>query len=260
MDIGNEGVVTVQQGLLAHCFAFAAKLASTLGFEDDESYFTKRSEILLSYLDTKLWIADKNAYIDGWSEEKGYSKTISVQTHTILELYGLIRNEDRRNLVLEKLLGNNSDWLQPGSPFMLFYLFEVRHSFGYDQDIINDIRERWGMMLRYDSSTCWEVFPGFYENARTRSYCHSWSSAPGYIFIKYLLGLTPSGNGFEEMTLKIPETDLSWCEGSIPTPFGKIDVWWSMENGNKQFRAIVPEEIRITDCTDGSWIITIERI
>lgn len=260
MDIGNEGVVTVQQGLLAHCFEFAAKLASTLGFEDDESYFLKNSEVLLNYLEQKLWSSEKNGYVDGWSKQNGYSKTISVQTHTILELYGLIRDENRRNLILEKLLGDSSDWLQPGSPFMLFYLFEIRHSYGFDQDIIRDIRERWGMMLRYDSSTCWEVFPGFYENARTRSYCHSWSSAPGYIFIKYLLGLTPSGNGFSEMTLKIPETDLSWCEGSIPTPFGKIDVWWSVENGIRQFRAVVPEEIRITDCTDGSWSISIERI
>ena len=260
MDITNEGVVTVQQGLLAHCFTFAAKIAATLGFEEDEVYFTEKSELLLNYLEQKLWMPEKNAYVDGWSKENGYSKTISVQTHTILELYGLIRNEDRRNLVLEKLLGDSSNWLQPGSPFMLFYLFEIRHSYGFDQNIINDIRERWGMMLRYDSSTCWEVFPGFYENARTRSYCHSWSSAPGYIFIKYLLGLTPSSTGFEDMTLKIPETDLQWCEGSIPTPFGKIDVWWSVENEVKQFRAVVPEEIRITDCTDGSWAITIERI
>jgi len=260
MDIGNEGVVTVQQGLLAHCFSFAKRLAATLGFKEDEASFGDREEQLLNYLDEKLWLTNKDAYADGWTREKGYSKTVSVQTHAILELYGLIRDEKRRNNVLAKLLGDYSDWIQPGSPFMLFYLFEIRHSYGYDSDIVRDIKDRWGMMLRYDSSTCWEVFPGFYENARTRSYCHSWSSVPGYIFIKYILGLTPSEKGFSGMTLKVPEVDLEWCEGSIPTPFGKIDVWWSKENNCKSFRARIPEGIQITDRTDGSWEISIERI
>ncbi len=260
MDIGNEGVVTVQQGLLAHCFGFAKRLAANLGLEDDRTLFSEAEDSLLNYMDEKLWLPDKAAYADGWTRGKGYSTTISVQTHSILELYGLIRDENRRNSVLGRLLGDSSDWIQPGSPFMFFYLFEIRHSYGYDADIIKDIKDRWGMMLRYNSSTCWEVFPGFYENSRTRSYCHSWSSAPGYIFIKYILGLTPSDKGFREMTLKIPEVDIEWCEGSIPTPYGKIDISWSVEKGIKHFRAVVPEGIRINDLTDGSWKISIERI
>ncbi len=260
MDIGNEGVVTVQQGLLAHCFGFAKRLAEILGFENDAVLFEKTEELLLNYMDDKLWLQEKGAYSDGWNRDKGYSKTISIQTHTILELYGLIRNDNRRRIVLDKLLTDHSDWVQPGSPFMLFYLYEIRHSYGYDADIIKDIKDRWGIMLRYDSSTCWEVFPGFYENARTRSYCHSWSSSPGYIFIKYMLGLSPSAKGFSEMILKIPEVNLDWCEGSIPTPYGKIDIWWSKENNIKTIRARIPKEIIVSDSTDGTWEITIERI
>jgi len=260
MDIANEGVVTVQQGLLAHCFGFAKRLAATLGFEKDEMDFAAKEELLLDYMDEKLWLKEKSAYSDGWTPKKGHSKTISMQTHTILELFGLIRDDHRRNEVLGKLLDDSNGWVKPGSPFMLFYLFEIKHTFGYDQSIIDEIRERWGMMLRYDSSTCWEVFPGFYENARTRSYCHSWSSAPGYVFIKYMLGLTPSDRGFGTMNLKVPKTDLEWCEGSIPTPYGRIDVWWTKENGKKSFKARVPDDIRINDMSDGSWAITIERI
>ncbi|MDX1358515.1 MAG: hypothetical protein R3232_06780, partial [Clostridia bacterium] len=260
MDISNEGVVTVQQGLLAHCFGFASRLAATLGFSEDSSKFEQIQTCLLDYMDEKLWLHDKEAYTDGWTGKKGYSTTVSMQTHTILELYGCIRDEGRRSIVIEKLLSGSPDWIKPGSPFMLFYLFEVRHGYGYDMDILNDIRKRWGTMLRYDSSTCWEVFPGFYENARTRSYCHSWSSAPGYIFIKYMLGLTLSEKGFMEMILRIPEVDLEWCEGSIPTPFGRVDIWWSKEKGNKYFRAVVPDGIRIVDMTDGTWRIEIERI
>ena len=259
MDIGNSGVITAQQGLLAHCFEFTAEMARKLGKTKDAEVFHAKADLLLSFLDEKLWLEEKGAYTDGWTAERGYSKTISMQTHVILELYGLIRREDRRNLVLEKILGDHGDWLEPGSPFMLFYLFEIQHSYNYDNRILDTIRDRWGMMLRYDSSTCWEVFPGFYENARTRSYCHSWSSAPGYIFIKYILGLTPSAAGFSEMVLSVPDVDLEWCEGSIPTPKGKVYVYWSKENGIKKFRAKVPEGIHISDRTDGSWDITLEK-
>ncbi|MBN1623593.1 MAG: alpha-L-rhamnosidase N-terminal domain-containing protein [Clostridia bacterium] len=259
MDIGNSGVVTAQQGLLAHCFEFGARMAQKLGFHDDVQNCTRKAEKLLEYLENHLWLEDKQAYADGWTKEEGFAKTLSMQTHVMLELYGLLRNKARRQIVLGKLLQGQEGWLEPGSPFMLFYLFEILHRNGYDIRILDEIRDRWGMMLRYDSSTCWEVFPGFYENSRTRSYCHSWSSAPGYVFIKYILGLVPIEQGFSKMSLSIPETDLEWCEGSIPTPYGKIYVYWSKTGNYKKFRAVVPIGIEISDETDGSWDITLER-
>ncbi len=259
MDIGNSGVVTAQQGLLAHCYEVGADMAAKSGSHQDEMNFRQKAALLLEYLENNLWLEDKQAYADGWTEENGFSKTLSMQTHVMLELYGLIRNNERREVILNKLLNGAEGWLEPGSPFMLFYLFEILGRNGFYNRILDEIRDRWGMMLRYDSSTCWEVFPGFYENSRTRSYCHSWSSAPGYVFIKYILGLTPSEQGFSKMVMSVPETNLEWCEGSIPTPFGKIYVYWSKVGEHKKFRAVLPEGIEISDQTDGTWEITLER-
>ena len=64
--------------------------------------------------------------------------------------------------------------------FLLYYLYGVLAQMGNLERVIRDMEKRWGEMLRYDSTTCWEVFPGFYENARTRSYCHAWSSATSF--------------------------------------------------------------------------------
>ncbi|MBN2558828.1 MAG: alpha-L-rhamnosidase N-terminal domain-containing protein [Clostridia bacterium] len=247
MDIGNEGVVTAQHGLLAHCFRIAAKLASLAGRGGDIPFYERYERLLLSYMNENLWDGEKGGFIDGWTRENGPSKTISMQTNIMLELYGLISDVAKRESVLSRLLGPHEGWLEPGSPFMLFYLFEIWHRHGMDAGILREIKERWGMMLRYDSSTCWEVFPGFYENSRTRSYCHSWSSAPGYIFIKYFLGLTPTGRGFSEMELNIPDIGLEWCEGSIPTPFGMITIYWSKENGPLRYRARIPRGINIVE-------------
>jgi alpha-L-rhamnosidase len=217
-------------------------------------------EKLLSYIDHQLWLEDKCEFVDGYTDEYGLSKTVGMQTHIMLYKYDLIIDGKKKGIIKEKLFNKPAHWLDVGSPFMLFYLFDIWHGEQKDQDILEEIRNRWGMMLRYDSSTCWEVFPGFYENSRTRSYCHSWSSAPGYVFIKYILGFTPIEQGYKKIELHIPAVDLLWCEGSIPTPLGRIDVRWSKENNKKVFYAKVPKGIEIEEYNNESWKINIERI
>ncbi len=259
MDIGNEGVVTAQHGLLAHCCKIAADLAKIVGRNDEVEKFNEKRELLLSYLDEFLWDENRGGFFDGWEEGKGYSKTVSVQTNTLLEQYGLIEDKKKREMVIKSLKGDREGWVEPGSPFIFFYLFEVWHKYGMDKKIIEEIREKWGMMLRYDSTTCWEVFPGFYENSRTRSYCHSWSSSPGYIMIKYILGMVPVDKGFARMKIDIPETDIEWAEGSIPTPLGRVDIYWSRVDGKRKFRARLPKDIEVMEEKFDDWDITLER-
>ncbi|MCK5811479.1 MAG: alpha-L-rhamnosidase N-terminal domain-containing protein [Clostridiales bacterium] len=258
MDIYNQGVMTAQQGLLTHCFDIFLKMAKRLNKE--ENLFTEYKERLLTYLDTKLWLEDDKEFADGYTVEHGLSKTVGMQTHVMLFKYDLIKDNVKKEIVLKKILDKPKHWLDVGSPFMLFYLFDIYNKQGENQRILNEIRNIWGMMLRYDSSTCWEVFPGFYENSRTRSYCHSWSSSPGYVFIKYLLGFSPIEEGFNKILLKIPDVDIKWCEGSIPTPHGRIDVRWSRENNQQVFHAKVPKTIEIVTQINDNWNITIERI
>ncbi len=259
MDIHNQGVMTAQQGLLAYCFEIFEKMALRL-HKEEVNLFNEEKLRLLTYLDKKLWLEEKQEFVDGYTHKYGLSKTVGMQTHVMLYQYNLIKDERKKEIVLRKILNKPNHWIDVGSPFMLFYLFNIYNKQGNTQRILDEIRNRWGMMLRYDSSTCWEVFPGFYENSRTRSYCHSWSSSPGYVFIKYLLGFLPIEEGFNKISLKIPDVDIKWCEGSIPTPHGRIDVRWRKENNKKMFYAKVPKTIEIIEEINDNWIIKIERI
>jgi len=259
MDIHNEGVMTAQQGILAHCFKILKKMAIKLNKKEVDTYDVYIGK-LLNYIDEKLWLKETSEFVDGYTEKYGLSKTVGLQTHLILYRYNLIIDNKKRDIVKKRLFNKPNHWLDVGSPFMLFYLFEIWHEENKDQEIIDEIRNRWGMMLRYDSSTCWEVFPGFYENSRTRSYCHSWSSSPGYVFIKHILGFTPIESGFSRVKINIPEVDILWCEGSIPTPYGRIDVRWSKENNKNIFYAKVPKQIVIENTNNKNWEIKIERI
>lgn len=122
---------------------------------------------------------------------------------------------------------------------------------------MEDIRERWQGMMRYDCTTCWEVFPGFYEVGRTRSYCHSWSASPVYFFGKYVLGIHPREQAFQRVEILLPEVDIEWCEGSVPTPYGAIRVSWSREDNKRICQVVAPKAIIVETPTDTDWDIRV---
>lgn len=260
MDISNHCVSTAYQGLLAWCFEKGAWLSDlmqegTAGSTDEKNvgrYYREDAEefrhtavILRSYLHDVLWDDGRKAYRDGWSPEGGLSKTFSVQTHAMLLLYDGIGDDERKAFAEGYLLDCPEDFVQAGSPFMLYYLYEALAALGRKKEIFDDIRFRWGEMVRYETTTCWEVFPGFYENSRTRSYCHAWSTAPALLMQKYLLGITSEAEGWRKISFSLPQTELSWCRGAIPTPHGPIYVDW-----DKTIRKIlikVPAMIEISE-------------
>lgn len=259
MDIHNHGVVTGQQAILAYCYKLSENYANNLGFVQDAREFSEIRQRLLQYIDHSLWDADQKVYLDGWSPEYGYSKTVSIQTHSLLVLYDAIVDNEKQNLTQQYLLNPPNDFLDVGSPFILFYLYEVWAKSGRTSRIFKDMKTRWNNMLRYDSTTCWEVFPGFYDVNRTRSYCHSWSSSPVYFLNRYVLGVGIGENNFRKIVVSVPDMDLEWCEGSIPTPHGVIHVRWSRENNNKFYWIAVPPEIEVIADQGFDWDISIEK-
>lgn len=245
-DISNRGVVTAQQGLLAMTCRWMAEAAGQFDDQPDiqAAVYEDAAARLIASLHSLLWSEEKQAFIDGISRERGESTTCSMQTHVLL-LWADVLDEQRREQVAARVLDRPSDWVQIGSPFLSFYLYEVWARLGKHQEILDSIRGEWGMMLRHGSTTCWETFPGFHQNRLTRSYAHGWSAAPAYVFARQLLGIESVGVGFDQVRLLIPETDVDWAEGSIPTVHGRMDVSWERSPERTIFRLTAPESIRI---------------
>ena len=223
----------------------------------DAQKFTDTAKLLRRYLSQVLWDDTRKAYRDSWSPETGLSKTFSIQTHMLLLLYHAIEEPERRALVTEYVQNRPVDFLDVGSPFMLYYLYEAWAQLGVCDPIMEDIKHRWGEMLRYETTTCWEVFPGFYENSRTRSYCHAWSTAPAMLMQKYLLGIRRESEGFKDVSFCFPNTGLRWCRGSIPTPFGVIYMDWNKDIG--EFLLRIPEEIKLHGDEPDGFHVTIQK-
>lgn len=257
MDIDNEAVVTGQQGILGYCYKLAAQFAERLGDETAGRAFREIRKRLLRYIDEKLWDQEKQCYLDGWMPGVGFSATKSIQTHVFLYLYDAILSGEKRKKTENYLIDPPDDFVKAGSPFMLYYYYECLIRLGREESVLEDIKERWGEMLHYDSTTCWEVFPGFYENSRTRSYCHSWSAAPVIFMLEQTLGIQREDEGFRKIRLKEPTGGGGWCRGSMPTPYGRIKAQW--ERKKKRYTLWLPDAIEADISRLPGWQVEIQK-
>lgn len=257
LDIHNYGVVTGQQAVLAYCYGIGAEFALKENSEKDRKEFLELKHRLLKYIDEKMWDEEKLAYRDGWSPEYGFSETFSIQSHVLLYLYDGITDEKKRKITEGYFQKLPDYFIKAGSPFMLSYLYSCMIKNGQTEEVFHDICIRWGEMIHYDSTTCWEVFPGFYENSRTRSYCHSWSAFPAVLCLEQMLGVKRIERGWKKIKIEVPEKMGNWCRGAVPTPFGVIRAWWEREE--KTYRLQLPEGIEIDGKDLNGWKLEVER-
>ncbi|MGI2294571.1 family 78 glycoside hydrolase catalytic domain [Paenibacillus sp. GXUN7292] len=256
MDIPYVGVGTAQHGALAYCCSLGADMAERLGKQEDAAKYRAIAAKMRAALKQHLWIEKEQAFIDGRYRDGEMSKTYSHQTHVLLYLFEALDGELQSKLE-ERLLNPPEHWISVISPFMSFYLFDVWQRMGKMDRIIERIKLVWGAMVRQGSTTAWETYPN------TRSFAHAWSAAPCYVLGKHLLGVKRLADGFASIEFELPVLDsIDWAEGSIPTPFGRIDAAWSREDGKRQMIVTVPEAIEVHQqaAEKAGWQIEIKRV
>jgi alpha-L-rhamnosidase len=74
---------------------------------------------------------------------------------------------------------------------------------------------------------------------------HAWTSYPGYLFQKYILGIQPTSGGFATFDVR-PETGgLTFAEGAVPTVKGLISTRWEKSaDGHFSLSVHVPPNAR----------------
>jgi hypothetical protein len=86
--------------------------------------------------------------------------------------------------------------------------------------VVNDLA-RYRPMLEENKAN-WESFT-FGKGIEVN---HAWTSYPGYLFQKYILGIQPTSGGFATFDVR-PKTDgLTFAEGAVPTVKGLITTRW----------------------------------
>lgn len=107
--------------------------------------------------------------------------------------------------------------------------------------------DHWRNMMATDLTT-WPEEPYL-----ARSYCHAWSATPIYELLSEVLGVTPGAAGWKRVNIRPTVWDLTWAEGSVPTPFGNVHVRWDVVGESLQLSATGPSDVPITvHMPDGS--------
>jgi alpha-L-rhamnosidase len=98
---------------------------------------------------------------------------------------------------------------------------------------------RYRFMLEANQAN-WESFnPGGGEAN------HAWTSYPGYLFQKYILGIQPTSGGFATFDVRPDTGGLAFAEGIVPTVKGDINTRWEKNSDGRFLLSVkVPANTR----------------
>ncbi|MDL4774420.1 alpha-L-rhamnosidase C-terminal domain-containing protein [Actinomadura xylanilytica] len=100
---------------------------------------------------------------------------------------------------------------------------------GRDASGLDLIRTFWGHQLAQDpGSTFWEhMQPDGTPNLKQfSSLAHGWAAGPTVTLSTRVLGVRPTAAGYSSFAVVPFAGDLTWAEGTVPTPHGGIEASW----------------------------------
>lgn len=146
-------------------------------------------------------------------------------------LYDIVDDATKRNIVDSVMENNKIDPIT--TPYMRFYELEALCMMGRQTQVLQEIRNYWGGMLREGATSFWEKYIpseqgtehlAMYGRPYGKSLCHAWGASPVYLLGRYFLGIQPTQPGYATWEARPNLADLEWMEGRVPTPNGIIHI------------------------------------
>ena len=235
----KRGTLCFEQILLMKAMETMAVCAQLLGI--DKNDYHKKSEALREKINQTFWSNDEKAYYHA-IEDGQMNKQVTKFPNMFAILYGLSHEDQRRDIMQSVML--NPDVAPITTPYMRFYELEVLCMDGLHTQVLKEMRDYWGGMLREGATSFWEKYVpteqgtqhlAMYGRPYGKSLCHAWGASPVYLLGKYYLGVKPTKPGYKEYEVRPALGDLEWMEGDVPTPHGMIHV--SMDRRQIKVRA-----------------------
>ena len=180
--------------------------------------------------------ADTNvgALIFNMLDERKAARIISHLTNKLGSEFGTLTSEYKDNPYMAQYI----------SPYVMANETIGRFNYNDGKGALDLIRKAWGNMLKY-GPTPWEEIGinGKPENPRSIAagqgsgflgLAHAWSTAVPALSM-YVIGVTPSADGYSRYIISPNTEDIEWAQGKVPVPGGYISVRWKKEKNNKSF-------------------------
>ena len=194
------------------------------------SGYRVKAEALRKKIKETFWSDELKAFFHA-IEEGTLNRQITKFPNMFAILYGLADEEERRDIMQSVML--NRDIPAITTPYMRFYELETLLIDGHHGQVLKEIRDYWGGMLREGATSFWEKYNpeesgaehlAMYGRPYGKSLCHAWGASPVYLLGKYYLGVRPTKPGYEEFEVRPNLSNLEWITGDVPTPNGIIHV------------------------------------
>ncbi|MBQ2209400.1 MAG: alpha-rhamnosidase [Prevotella sp.] len=224
----KRGTLCFEQILFMKAMETMATCAKLLGIKSD---YRVKSEVLRNKIKQTFWSYEQQAYLHA-IEDGQMNRQITKFPNMFAILYGLSYEEERREIMQTVMLNPAIDPIT--TPYMRFYELETLCLMGYHQEVLKEMRDYWGGMLKEGATSFWEKYVpsetgtqhlAMYGRPYGKSLCHAWGASPVYLLGKYYLGVKPTKPGYEEFEVRPTLGDLDWMEGDVPTPHGLIHVY-----------------------------------
>jgi hypothetical protein len=239
------GIVTYYNALYVLALQDAAKIANLLNETSDAEKWLQQADTISQAINDNLWDASVGAYVD----ERGGTR--HAQDGNGIAVIAGIANSTQAASALGYLADNTAkfwgnafmddDSLGSGTSdrvyaFISYFDLDARFLIGDSDSALDEIHRLYGTMIQSDPGiTFWEgvgINGSAYEQAFT-SRCHGWSTGVLPVLTHYVLGLKPTGPGYETFSIQPAfPTNLTWARGQEATPHGDIYLEWTADDNN----------------------------
>ncbi|QHN02959.1 Bacterial alpha-L-rhamnosidase [Granulicella sp. WH15] len=142
------------------------------------------------------------------------------------------------------------------SPYYNYYVIRAMAEVGHRAEALRWIRTYWGGMVNEGATSFWEAYdPDWYKedfhsslqsdnrSGYFVSLAHGWSAGPTAWLMEQVLGINPTGAGFNTVDIRPDLVDLTWAKGAEPTPHGLLKVDVRKNAGVTAIAVDVPEGV-----------------
>lgn len=228
--MSKNGEVSFEQLLFCRSLETLATCAAIANDDEGALKYGQLAAELRPKLFDAFWDEQRKAFVHN-RENGEKSDQITPYTNIFALLFGYLDREKTESIRTNVLL--NPDALKITTPYMRFYELEALCQLGEHEYVLNEMRDYWGGMLREGATTFWEKYNpresgtqhlAMYGRPYGKSLCHAWGASPIYLLGRYYMGIEPLKEGYEEFVIRPRLGGLQWMRGSVPTPYGQIEL------------------------------------
>ncbi len=231
--MSKQGALSFEQVLFCKSLETMKLCADIVGDSADAVKYGRLAKELRDKLLPTFWDEERQALVHNVENGKK-SEQVNKFANMFAINYGYFDEPTTKSVMENVML--NPEVSAITTPYMRFYELESLCDQGLQKQVLKEMKDYWGGMLREGATSFWEKYNpsdsgtqhlAMYGRPFGKSLCHAWGASPIYLIGKYYLGVKPLEPGYKEFSITPDLGGLKWMEGTVPTPNGEITLYVS---------------------------------